>query len=1148
MPHSYTFFKQEVKEWIKANIPTTKKIIDVGAGEGTYANLLKGCGYNIDAVEVWTPYIEEFKLWELYGTIYNCNICEFDFSDYDFIILGDILEHLTAEEGKKVISEIAIANKQCLVAIPYMMEQDGDAIGNPYETHHQSDLTKDVMLERYPTLECIYANQYYGYYVSKKVLDRAFVLYATAPYFDTVSACVQSLHQFSNYPIFVYMLNSDLVVPNATTIRWDCDIEEIDYNYKEQFYINRVDSRIYNILIQRPLIANDCLKYANIIVYVDSDSIATPFVDNIFEYQITNYPLFTEGIYDIVLLNGKADLEIPICDFLGLDYHECRKQRIKYRQSGYFLYNTNCLEFLEEWANTCNHPAIKEDFKTYAPYHEETIANALLWKHNYLNSLPLIYSNASLEQIYEIYNDIGFSGEPNNISTWFKIPSIKDNLLFLHGEKRKDVMLEMIKTLKNLQFEWKDKPIKVLFLMPHTSTGGMPSFVYKRMESLIKYTNVEVFAAEYENYGKIFNVFRNKIIDLLGDKFYDISHNKASLVDILKAEKIDIVHIDGMAEELAHSDLLNQLYDNDRTWRVVETCHNSTFIPNVSKRYFPDMYAFCTPYHEGIFKDMNAEFSTIVFPIENNFPTTQDKLDAKNKLSLDTNLKHIVNVGLWTSGKNQGEGLEIAKKYSEMQFHFVGNQAGNFQSYWQPLMENVPSNVTIWGERTDVDTFMKAADVFMFNSIVELNPIVLCEAISYNLPIVARNLAQYGLMYNDYLYPIDSDLRTIDKPKKVYDDGNTSKKFANEHILAYQRVIELKAKKQKINIVQNFNDGGFLEIKGESNSKFLVEFFDENLKSCYKNTINSNCWVRLNRKYFTKWTAKVWENDKLIYENTLDLTSKRVYIGFESSSLGDTIAWMPYCLEFQNKHNCKLIVSTFHNKLFDYPEIEFINPNTNLSNIYATYRVGWFYDSSKEPKLPNTVNLQECATNILGLEYKEIAPKLKYDKGVNKYGKYVTIATNSTSGCKFWTREGWQELINYLHNKGYKVINTSKENNPFDNCSKIDDISIENTISVIHHSKLFIGLSSGLSWLSWAIGTKVVMISNFTLPKHEFQSNCIRITNDKVCNGCWNNPNFKFDKGDWDWCPIWKNTFKHFECHKSITAKDIIQKISHLID
>ena len=963
-------------------------------------------------------------------------------------------------------------------------------------------------------------------------MKKAFVLYATEPYFETVSTCVQSLIEFSKHPVFVYMLNSDLVVPNATTIRWDCDIQQIDYDSKEQFYINRVDDRIYNILIQRPLIAKDCLKYADLIAYVDSDSIATPYVDNIFNFSLSNYPLFTEGIWNIMGLGDRYDLEIPICNFLKIDYTACRRQRPQYRQSGYFLYNTNCINFLDEWFATCNNPIIKKDFKTYAPFHEETIANGLLWKNNFTESLPLIYCNGTLETIDEI-NKIGFSGKSNRVSQWLKIPDKKENLLFLHGEKRKEVMYQMIDKLKK---------IKILFLMPHTSTGGMPSFVYKRMQSLLKYTNVEVFVAEYENYGKIFDVFRNKIIELLGDKFYDISQNKTFLIDILKSEKIDIVHIDGMVEELAHSDVLKQLYDNNRTWRVVETCHNSTFRPT-SKRYFPDMYAFCTPYHEDIFKDMDAEFATIRFPIENNLLNAQDKLEAKNKLSLDVNVKHILNVGLWTSGKNQEEGLDIARRYPDMQFHFVGNQAGNFQYYWQPLMENLPTNVTIWGERSDVDTFMKAADIFMFNSTIELNPIVLCEAISYNLPIIARNLAQYGSMYDDYLYPIDSELTIIDTPKKLYEGNLTSKEFANEHILAYKRVLKLPAKKQKINIIQNFNDGGFLEILGESDNSFLVEFFDENLKSCYKNTIKSNCWVKVNRKYFTKWSAKVWENDKLIYENTLNLTSKRVYISFESRSLGDTIAWIPYCLEFQKKHNCKLIVSTFHNKLFNYLEIEFINPNTNLSDVYATYRLGWFYDSSKEPVLPNLINLQECATNILGLEYKEILPKLKYDEGVNKYGKYITIATNSTAGCKFWTREGWQELINHFAEQGYKVINVSKEDNPFTNCSKIDDTSIENTISVIHHSKIFIGLSSGLSWLSWAIGKKVVMISNFTLPEHEFQSNCIRITNDKVCNGCWNNPNFKFDKGDWNWCPIWKNTPRHFECHKSITAKMIIDKI-----
>jgi hypothetical protein len=33
----------------------------------------------------------------------------------------------------------------------------------------------------------------------------------------------------------------------------------------------------------------------------------------------------------------------------------------------------------------------------------------------------------------------------------------------------------------------------------------------------------------------------------------------------------------------------------------------------------------------------------------------------------------------------------------EHEFHFVGNQAGNFESYWKPLMETLP-NVTVWEE------------------------------------------------------------------------------------------------------------------------------------------------------------------------------------------------------------------------------------------------------------------------------------------------------------------------------------------------------------------------------------------------------------------------------------------------------------------
>jgi autotransporter strand-loop-strand O-heptosyltransferase len=106
---------------------------------------------------------------------------------------------------------------------------------------------------------------------------------------------------------------------------------------------------------------------------------------------------------------------------------------------------------------------------------------------------------------------------------------------------------------------------------------------------------------------------------------------------------------------------------------------------------------------------------------------------------------------------------------------------------------------------------------------------------------------------------------------------------------------------------------------------------------------------------------------------------------------------------------------------------------------------------------------------------------------------------------------------------------------------------MSHTISVINHSEFFIGLSSGLSWLAWGLGKEVVMISNFTQPDHEFTINCTRITNKKVCNGCWNNPEFTFDKGDWNWCPVHKGTERQFECHTSITPKMVIDQIQHLI-
>jgi autotransporter strand-loop-strand O-heptosyltransferase len=681
--------------------------------------------------------------------------------------------------------------------------------------------------------------------------------------------------------------------------------------------------------------------------------------------------------------------------------------------------------------------------------------------------------------------------------------------------------------------------MKIVYLAPHLSCGGCPQVILKRIQALMLYVdNVEIYLIEHNDYGKYFPTQRNQIIDILEDRFYSLDKNKMEAMDIINDINPDIIHIDEMSERLDRG-LITALYNNNRTYRIIETCHDISFDPN-SKIFQPDLFLFCTPYHEETFADLDSQYYTIQYPIDFKTISTKDKERAKVWLDMDVNKKHILNVGIWTKGKNQSEGLDIARQYPDCMFHFVGAMASNFSEYWEPLMKDIPDNVKIWGERSDVEDFMTAADVFMFNSTWECNPLVIREALSHALPIMARNLPQYGDMFQKYLDPIHSDPRTLSRKYKFVNSTN-SRVYALEHEKAYDAILKFPIRKQSVVITQNYISQPFLEIKGISDSDFKVQFLDEKGSIAYENTIKANSWVKLNRQYYTRYTAKVFQDGELIYSNTLNLEGKRVFISIDSKALGDTLAWIGYCLEFKKKHNCEVVVSTFWNKILDYPELELVEPG-HVTGCYALYNLGWHWDADKEPVLCNTIPLQQSASNILGLDYYEVKPRLKYDASENKYGKYVTIATNSTAGLKFWLRSHWEQVINYLTERGYKVINTSKESNPFNNCYQLEDATIENTMSVIHHSQFFIGLSSGLSHLAWGLGKQVVMIAGFSEPDHEFS--CHRPYNHKVCHGCWNDPAIKFDAGDYLFCPHHKNTNRMFECQNSITPEMVINLIN----
>ena len=164
MAFSYSFYKQEVKDYLKSKFNSNAKILDVGAGCGTYYDLLKDYFTNIYAVEVFKPNIKNYNLLKKYKKVYNTNIKDFKYSSYDIIIFGDVIEHLDVEEAQEVINYAYDRCKEMIVAVPYQLEQ-GIAEDNIYEIHKQDDLTHELVLQRFPNLKLLYKNDLYGYYI-----------------------------------------------------------------------------------------------------------------------------------------------------------------------------------------------------------------------------------------------------------------------------------------------------------------------------------------------------------------------------------------------------------------------------------------------------------------------------------------------------------------------------------------------------------------------------------------------------------------------------------------------------------------------------------------------------------------------------------------------------------------------------------------------------------------------------------------------------------------------------------------------------------------------------------------------------------------------------------------------------------------------
>lgn len=323
--------------------------------------------------------------------------------------------------------------------------------------------------------------------------------------------------------------------------------------------------------------------------------------------------------------------------------------------------------------------------------------------------------------------------------------------------------------------------------------------------------------------------------------------------------------------------------------------------------------------------------------------------------------------------------------------------------------------------------------------------------------------------------------------------------------------------------------------------------------------------INSRKRYFIRFRIEIFDDKELVFRHDYDCRDREVLIQFPVGTLGDTMGWFPYAVRFAERHGCKLSCA-MSDKLIPlfrdaYPAITFLtHEEVDPERYYASYCLGLFFDDAEcswQPTDFRLVGLHRTAGYILGVDPAEAPAKLGVpDEGRPIPGPYVCIAVQSSTLCKYWNNPlGWRSVIAALKQAGYEVVCIDREAVhgsglswtaiPHGVRDETGPRPLAERVRWLRHAEFFIGLSSGLSWLAWAAGTPVVLISGFTHPTNEFATP-YRVINWHACNSCWNDPRERFDHKDFFWCPRHKDTSRAMECTRLITPAQVIDTLRRI--
>jgi len=148
MPSSHYFQLNEIIDLISLTDPG--KLLDIGVGFGKYGFLAReylelwkdGGEYHkwerqIDGIEAFEPYLTPVHKF-IYNNVFIGNALDILPSlkdEYDLILMIDVFEHFTFEDGMKLLGECRKKGRNILISVPIAMSPQESVYGNEFEMH-----------------------------------------------------------------------------------------------------------------------------------------------------------------------------------------------------------------------------------------------------------------------------------------------------------------------------------------------------------------------------------------------------------------------------------------------------------------------------------------------------------------------------------------------------------------------------------------------------------------------------------------------------------------------------------------------------------------------------------------------------------------------------------------------------------------------------------------------------------------------------------------------------------------------------------------------------------------------------------------------------------------------------------------------------